>query len=247
MLQTIATLKFALWAKIDEKKIHTHERNSASASSQSTTTYCLSWYFILKGQFSFFNMRKLLFLPCYERDQGVNTFCAQSFIKQGLASKKAHSFASKHCKCEWESWCYDLISCRCWNWAHPNLALKWIPSIIFEFLLQNRQNNWSFTSHYAWRVLRSEEALACFQYSIISPVLLQLYHIFTIFTMFHNISQNNLRKYFVEYCSLSVTDSYEIAALQKLLFAASYARWRIPRIPSNPIATMLSAASLRQS
>ena len=62
--------------------------------------------------------------PCYERDQGVNTFCAQFFVKQGFTSKKSHISASKHCNLEHKSWCCDTSACRCWNWAQPNLALK---------------------------------------------------------------------------------------------------------------------------
>ena len=44
--------------------------------------------FILKGQFSFFNMRKLLFLPCYERDQGVNSFCVKVLLNKDWHQRK---------------------------------------------------------------------------------------------------------------------------------------------------------------
>ena len=65
-----------------------------------------------------------LCLPGYECDKGVNTFCAQFFIKQGFTSKKFHISASKHWNWEHKSWCCDTVACRCWNWAQPNLALK---------------------------------------------------------------------------------------------------------------------------
>ena len=90
--QTVAAMKFALsenrrqenshaWQKIRISFLHSQQRRILSPDSLS---YMASAAFPSDKGF----WAQLLCLPCYERDQRVNTFCAQFFIKQDSHQRK---------------------------------------------------------------------------------------------------------------------------------------------------------------
>ena len=110
------------------------------------------------------NLQILEYFSSLAVNHNVTSQSKTFFLTEGCKSNKFHISASKHWKWEYRSWCYEIIACRCWNWAWPNVAMrdrKHFLSIIFVFLLHNWQIKWAFTSHKAWQLFKSDKYKVC--------------------------------------------------------------------------------------
>ena len=103
-MQTIAAVKFALYAKINDKKIHQHDRKSGSGFFTVNTNAfsLLIAYPTLAWPVQLFQVIKISGLNCIalfamKATKGSTRFVLNFFIKQGFTSKKAQGSASKHC------------------------------------------------------------------------------------------------------------------------------------------------------
>ena len=140
------------------------KENQHQISFESTGTHFLSWKFVLKGQCSFeqdleeSSWAHLLSLPCSRHDQkqGLETVCAQYFIKKIFESKKGHT-------------CFKALEMRVKiliSWKYCLLMFKSQVVYVHYFCVMHhkQQRNWSFSSHKTWQ-------LFAYQYSLNSPDL----------------------------------------------------------------------------